>query len=96
MSYPLVYRYEPQDLWISYGAALVVTLVAAAVGLEAVWTNGASYSAKFSTSVRVVKNTGLDRMLDIMDNGSDPRPKVLGEARMQIDSGKRLLTEEVY
>lgn len=92
-TYPLVYQYKPRDLYIAYGIAVLVTLIAALFGLHAVWMNGASYSSKFSTSIRIAKSTGLDRLLDDEDDGCDPLPKGLKKARLQVSGGKRLLAE---
>lgn len=87
--YPLTYQYQPGDLWAAYGAAVVATLVAALVGLQSMYASRASYSSRFSTAVRIVKTAGLDRLLDDADDGSDPLPKEIGVAWMQISSSGR-------
>lgn len=92
-NYPQVYQYKPKDLWIAYGIAMLATAIAAVVGLHAVWIRGEGYSSRFSTIVRVAKNTGLDRLLDGQDDGSDPLPEHIARARLQVKGGKRLMTE---
>jgi hypothetical protein len=44
-----VYAYDQKNLLISYGFALVLTLLACAVGCAKVYRNGVSYSNLFST-----------------------------------------------
>jgi len=88
--FPLTYQYQPGDLWAAYGTAVAATLMAALVGLQSMYTSGASYSSRFSTAVRIVRTTGLDRLLDDADDGSDPLPREIGVAKMQvISSGGR-------
>lgn len=55
---------------MAYSVALLVTLIAALFSLEAVWIIGqARYLSDFSTSVRIAKSTGLDRLQDHEDDG---------------------------
>lgn len=89
-AFHLTYQYQPGVLWAAYGTAVVVTLAAALAGLQSIYASGASYSSRFSTSVRIARTTGLDRLLDDDDDGSDPLPREIGAARMQVvSSGRR-------
>ncbi|KAI0188303.1 hypothetical protein EV127DRAFT_343074, partial [Xylaria flabelliformis] len=84
-TYPLTYRYKRRDPWISYGSGILVALVVTSIGINSVMMNSASYSAKFSTSMRVVKNVGLHHLLKDDDDGSDQIPKTLAKARVKIN-----------
>ncbi|KAJ8121925.1 hypothetical protein ONZ43_g1746 [Nemania bipapillata] len=55
-TYPLIYLYQPKDLWIAYGVSIGVTLIATLVGLQSFFVNGAGYSSKFSTSAKFQSN----------------------------------------
>lgn len=87
-AFHLTYQYQPGVA--AYGTAVVATLAAALAGLQSMYASGASYSSRFSTSVRIARTTGLDRLLDDEDDGSDPLPREIGAARMQVvSSGRR-------
>jgi hypothetical protein len=51
-----VYAYDQKNLLISYGVALVLTLLACAVGCAKVYRNGVSYSNLFSTVLRTTRH----------------------------------------
>jgi hypothetical protein len=51
-----VYAYDQKNLLISYGVALVLTLLACAVGCAKVYRNGVSYSNSFSTVLRTTRH----------------------------------------
>jgi hypothetical protein len=51
-----VYAYDQKNLLISYGFALVLTLLACAVGCAKVYRNGVSYSNLFSTVLRTTRH----------------------------------------
>ncbi|KAI0860387.1 hypothetical protein F4860DRAFT_479665 [Xylaria cubensis] len=92
-TYPLTYRYKRRDLWISYGTGILVTLVVTLIGITSVMMNSASYSAKFSTSMRVVKNIGLHHLLKDDDDGWDEIPQTLARSCVKIN-GNGVLTQK--
>lgn len=83
-SFPLTYQYGPEDLWIAYGCAILATLIASLVGVQAIWGIGSSYSSKFSTVARITRDTDLCQMLVDRDDGSDPLPKDIGQQSFQL------------
>lgn len=81
-----VYSYDQATLWISYGLAVGATALAVAGGIAALISNGASYSNKFSTILRVSRTVRLGAEVSEPDgDGRDPLPKYLKLAR--IDPG---------
>lgn len=84
--FPLTYQYQPGDLWVAYGTAVVATLAAALIGLLSMYASETSYSPRFSTAVRIAKTTSLDRLLDDADDRSNPLPREIGIARRQVIS----------
>ncbi|KAI0155151.1 hypothetical protein GGR57DRAFT_511595 [Xylariaceae sp. FL1272] len=67
-TYPLTYQYERRDLWLTYGAAISVNFVTMPVGIVAVFVSGASYAPKFSTGLRMARDSGLHDVLDEDDH----------------------------
>ncbi|KAI0871777.1 hypothetical protein GGS24DRAFT_42791 [Hypoxylon argillaceum] len=94
--YPLTYQYKPKDLWIAYGVSIGVTLIATLVGLRSFFVNGAGYSSKFSTSVRVTKRAGVDHLLDDEDDGSGRIPRELAKTRVQINKGVLVMEDNKW
>jgi len=45
----VVYAYNPQNLLLSYGLAILGSTIAIAFGLFAMWKNGACYDNRMST-----------------------------------------------
>ncbi|KAI9860719.1 MAG: hypothetical protein M1830_006219, partial [Pleopsidium flavum] len=56
----LVWNYAPLWLWLSYGAALLTTLVAVAVGAAAISRNGYAVDTNFSTFLATTRSKDLD------------------------------------
>lgn len=88
-AYHNVYVYNPYKLWLAYGIALALSMIAVAIGLYTIVSNSASYSNEFSTIVRVAHCAISDPKLDAKDNGSDPLVKDLAEARFCPNSIRR-------
>nr|OQO18109.1 hypothetical protein B0A51_16938 [Rachicladosporium sp. CCFEE 5018] len=88
------YAYSPQRLWAPYGAAIMATLVAVAVGFFNLISSGASYSNKFSTIVRVSHDRAIDIAIRDEDRyGQDPLPKYIGKAKLFVRGLKDRETE---
>lgn len=54
-----VYIYHPKNLFLAYGFALFLTLIAVALGIYAYVSNGISHSNSFSSIVRATRNLDL-------------------------------------
>lgn len=84
------YRYAPKELLITYGTGVLVTLLATLIGIHAILLNGRkSYSTKFSTFVRVMRRHELDVVVDEQDQGWNPLPKKVGDAKLSLHGGGR-------
>jgi hypothetical protein len=85
-----VYAYDQKNLLISYGVALVLTLLACAMGCVTVYRNGVSYSNLFSTVLRTTRRQhNFDALLVSQDqSGADPLPRHLSAARIQLGPGQ--------
>ncbi|KAJ6581424.1 hypothetical protein B0H19DRAFT_506137 [Mycena capillaripes] len=59
-----IYLYHPTTLWPPYAAAAVCALLAAIIGLSAVWVNQTAADTTFTTMIRVTRNTALDAVPD--------------------------------
>ncbi|KAI0521717.1 hypothetical protein F5B22DRAFT_662048 [Xylaria bambusicola] len=78
-----VYSYSPASLWIAYGAAILATTLALAVGIADILPNNASYSSDFSTILRATYGAMLSSPVQLQDmNGASPLPKYLGTAKV--------------
>jgi hypothetical protein len=73
-------------LIIPYAAALLLSLLATAIGAAALIANGVSYSQNFSTIVRSTRNADLKgSTLTAADTtGVDPLPDHLAKARIDF------------
>lgn len=79
-----VWEYEPDDLYIAYGCALLATLLCVLWGFYLVFQhNHLSYSIKFSTFLRTTRRKELDGLVAAEDRkGNDPLPKDMKEIKL--------------
>ena len=72
-----VWKYDPKDLYIAYGCALLATVMCVMWGIYLVFQhNHLSYSIRFSTFLRTTRRKELDGLVAPEDrNGNDPLPK---------------------
>lgn len=92
------YEYSPKTLFISYGIALLVSLICTGLAAFAIWDNGACFSSDFST---VMRTTAYCDIHDVMGEGdatgADRIPKGVARARVKLftntggDEGFRLV-----
>jgi ribosome-binding protein aMBF1 (putative translation factor) len=80
-------------LWIAYGIATGSTLIAVAIGTAALLSNGSAYSNNFSTVLRI-KKTMSEEILEKEGDGSEPLPKRLARARVQLGKSREQLAEK--
>ncbi|KAF9469569.1 hypothetical protein BDZ94DRAFT_1303271 [Collybia nuda] len=57
-----IYDYDRRSLWLSYGAALFVTVLSLAVGVQALIMNGGGHSEDFSYIIQTTRSAQLDRL----------------------------------
>lgn len=57
-----VYKYDKTNLFISYGAVLVVTLIVALIGIVSLMTNGVYHDGSFSMIMATTRDSDLDAM----------------------------------
>jgi hypothetical protein len=82
------YDYSASKLWLSYGVALGVVLLAAFAGFASLIMNGAGFSNDFSTILRASRTAKLSEEVRIGDaDGKDPLPKYLSKATVAFVSG---------
>jgi hypothetical protein len=79
-----VYAYNPKNLYVAYGIALLFTLFANILGTMAYISNGVSHNNSFSSIVRATRNPEL---LGIQDR----KVKVSGAMPMDKQTGKTVL-----
>jgi hypothetical protein len=81
-----IYTYDPRDLWLAYGIACGVTLLAALLGLFAIFRNGGvGYESTFSTYIRATQDYSLKEMIGPTDRGAQPLPKRLADANVKFN-----------
>ena len=91
--YHNTYEYNWRQLCITYGAAVAVALIAISVGFYSLIITGTSYSNKFSTIVRIARDSSLAVFIGDEDRlGQDPLPEYIGRAKFAIDPDR--LTED--
>lgn len=91
-TYHNVYSYSKRTLYIAYGASISFTVLAVAIGVGSLFSNGASYDRNFSTLLRVARTAALSEEITAEDgNGYQPLSKRLENARVVISS--RLVEE---
>ncbi|KAH0396899.1 hypothetical protein KCU89_g8835, partial [Aureobasidium melanogenum] len=92
-TYHNVYVYNNRILWIAYGIATGSTLIAVAIGTAALLSNGSACSNNFSTVLRI-KKTMSEEILEKEGDGSEPLPKRLARARVQLGDSREQLAEK--
>ncbi|CAG7924479.1 unnamed protein product [Penicillium olsonii] len=90
-SYHNIYVYSRSVLWAAYGTALGVTLLTVVAGILVYFSNGGSYSTKFSTIFRITQGAIVSTDLGAKDySGLEPTPDHIANAKMTIlDDGRR-------
>ncbi|KAH0438533.1 hypothetical protein CcaCcLH18_03240 [Colletotrichum camelliae] len=82
--YRNLHHYAPLKLWIPYGLGICATALAVLSGLLSMFTLGASFTANFSTILRISRRAHFNA--DSTEHGStgeDPLPESLGRARLR-------------
>ena len=81
-----VYVYQPRDLYIAYGSALLPTILCALWGLYLVfWKIGTTYSMKFSTTLRTTRDASITKVVGRQSKGgSDPLPAELATVGLRL------------
>lgn len=90
-----LYRYQPRNLWLSYGIALFFATFGVLLGIVALLKNGAAFANDFSTVVRVTRNPELLTVIQPQDTtGTVPVGKHLQEVKLGMShfdiGGQRL------
>jgi hypothetical protein len=86
-TWPNVYIYRRNNLLISYGVALSLTMLVCEIGLATIYRNRASYSNAFSTVLRISRGRleGSDSLLiDRDQSGADPLSRHLAKAQVSL------------
>lgn len=82
-----IYVYDVSTLWMAYGLAISISMLAVMAGWIAMYLNGSSYSDNVSTFIRVGRNASMSVDVQPEDHsGRDPLPKYLEQARIDIGS----------
>lgn len=95
--YGNVYDYDLAKLWLPYGLAIGVTVLNVAIGIFSIFQTGASFTADFSTIVRMAKNAevlGAGTMESHIP-GKDPLPRRLAGAMFAIRPGRTVVEHEL-
>ena len=79
-----IYTYRPRDLWLAYGIAAIAALFSMIMGGLAAWRNIGCYQNTFSTFVRVTNEKDVAKMIDPGDNGTEPLPKHISDAKLVL------------
>ncbi|KAK4505519.1 hypothetical protein PRZ48_003482 [Zasmidium cellare] len=96
--YGNIYDYDQAKLWLPYGLAIGVTVLNVAIGLFSMFQTGASFTANFSTIVRMAKNAEI-LSADTSESsipGKDPLPKSLAQAKFAMRSGQTVVKHELH
>ncbi|KAF7901546.1 hypothetical protein EAE99_012238 [Botrytis elliptica] len=78
------YIYHPFWLLISYGLAFLFSIMAVAVGIHAIKSNGVVHSNSFSAIVATTRNPELDEILGRSCLGAEPLTKDPGQYRLKF------------
>lgn len=95
--YGNVYDYDLAKLWLPYGLAIAVTVLNVAIGLFSIFQTGASFTADFSTIIRMAKNAevlGADTMEATLP-GKDPLPRMLAGSKFALRPGQVIVEHEL-
>ncbi|KAI3324275.1 hypothetical protein HD806DRAFT_543655 [Xylariaceae sp. AK1471] len=89
LSYKNTYVYSIWILWVPYGTAIGFALIAIALGTLSALRNGASYTTKFSTVLRVAHTLSLSSPIGEKDaSGEDPTPDNVSKIIIAFPTGK--------
>jgi hypothetical protein len=92
-----IYVYSPALLWFPYGVSIALATVAIIFGTICLVSNGASYSSKFSTILRVGHEANLTTTIHKVDtSGRDPLPKYLAKAELRFPSSSGGVSDTAY
>jgi hypothetical protein len=92
-----VYAYSPALLWLPYGVSIALATVAIILGTICLVSNGASFSSKFSTILRVSHEANLTTPVREVDtNGRDPLPNYLAQAELSFPSCSDAVDDTAY
>ncbi len=70
-----IYTYQPRDLWLAYGIAVLSNIICLLIAMVALNQNGLSYSNNFTTILRTTRNQNLDVLVkEGESSGADPVP----------------------
>lgn len=79
-----IYTYQPFDLVLSYGIAILGAVTCMAIGALAMTKNGLSYTNDFSTILRTTRSEDLnDLVQDAEANGADPLPAHVADGEVR-------------
>ena len=77
------YIYNPHDLYIAYGLALLCTALCVAWGIFLMHTTKASYSLAFSTIMRTTRHEEIDTILKVTARrGEEPLPREMRTVKL--------------
>ena len=80
-----VYVYSAAKLWIAYGLSVLFTLIATAIGLQALITEAASYRSNLSTVFRIARGAFVSVDMDEDDlDGADPMQPHMTKAKVRL------------
>lgn len=79
-----VYVYDPKNLYLSYGIALFLALLAIILGALAYVSNGVSHDNSFSSIVRATRNPELLDFDQRRTPGALPLDKNLGQTVLRL------------
>lgn len=83
--YHNIYTYSVENLWLAYGIAILLTVIAVVIGFSAIASNGASYSDNISTILRASRGAKIGIKLESHDiDWSDPVPWDLENATVRF------------
>ncbi|GIZ43095.1 hypothetical protein CKM354_000633600 [Cercospora kikuchii] len=86
-TYGNIYAYDSFKLWLSYGLAIGITILNVIFGLVSMFRTGISFTANFSSIIRIAKIASIDANMTEPDfPGKDPCPKDVAEAQLVVDS----------
>lgn len=85
------YIYQPRNLWLAYGLAILFAIIGSILGFIALMINHASFSNSFSTVLRVTQNPALFDIIQYTEtSGAEPIPKQLADIKVSLsdDNGQ--------
>jgi hypothetical protein len=88
-TWPQVYDYAARTLLMTYGTVIFLCLIAVMTGLITIFATSTSYSNNFSTVLRATRNAHLSHAVGSHDDGRDPLPLVIAQAKITISSYSR-------